>query len=549
MKLLEDITQGSDAWLEVRSQYFCASEAPIIMGVSRHMKRTEFLAMRATGQTKEFSEWAKRNLLEKGHLVEAKAREIVEARIGEELYPVVATSDCGRYLASFDGLTVDDTRGWECKSWNQDLVASLSRGELADEYRYQLEHQILVGELESVIFTVSDGVEERTVSIEYRSDPAYRARLIAGWQQFEEDLAAYQHVEVIQAPVAKPVASLPSLYIEITGEVAASNLAAYREAALAMIESVNTDLQTDQDFADAESMVKLFDEAEKKVRLIKEQSLQKTASIAEAMRTMDDLAEAMRAKRLYLNKHVSARKDAIRAEIVAEGAKAWAAHIANLNARLRKPYMPDIKIDFAGAIKGKRTIASLREAVNKALLDGKLEANEVAGKIDMNLLVLDSCGPLAFLFNDAATLVQMDPQAFQAVFSLRILNHQQEQERKEAEARERIRKEEEAKAQAKAKAEADALAEQSREKIRAEEKAKAEAEAKQRAAETVAATKVTPSTAAAPAQTASRTAKKEPPPRPAPPRDEILLLVAEKYSVPKTLAEKWMRELFAGVEA
>ncbi len=543
MRQLDDIIQGTDAWIEVRAKHYCASEAPIIMGVSRHMKRTEFLMLKATGQQKEFSDFVRRNLLEKGHIVEAKARAIVEARIGEDLYPMVGVSECGKYLASFDGLTICGTRGWECKTWNQDLVASLSRGELADEYRYQLEHQILVGDLESVLFTVSDGVEERTVSIEYRSDPAYRAKLIAGWQQFEEDLRNYQHVEVIQAPVAKPVASLPSLYIEITGEVVASNLAAYREAALEMIESVNTDLQTDQDFVDAESMVKLFDEAEKKVRLIKEQSLQKTASIAEAMRTMDDLADAMRAKRLYLNKHVSARKDAIRAEIVAEGAKAWAAHIAGLNARLRKPYMPDIKIDFAGAIKGKRTIASLREAVNKALLDGKLEANEVAGKIDENLLVLDSCGPLAFLFHDAATLVQMDPQAFQAVVENRISKHEAEQKRKEEEQRERIRKEEEAKAQAKAKAEAEALAEQSREKIRAEVKAEVRAEVK---AEVAAATKVTPA-----AKTASHV-----PPRPlptparaAPPRDEILLLVAEKYSVPKTLAEKWMRELFAGAEA
>lgn len=550
MQLLE-LQQGTDAWHEARAKHYCASEAPIIMGVSRHTKRTEFLAMKATGQVREFSDWVQRNLLDKGHEAEAKARPVVEAIIGEEFYPVVGVSECGRFLASFDGLTIDGSTGLECKLWNADLVGQIAANDIAEEYLYQMEHQCLVGELERVIFACSDGTEERTVWMEYRPDPARRAKLIAGWQQFEEDMKNYQHVEVLPAPVAKPVASLPALYVEIVGEVASSNLAAYKESALALIESVNTDLQTDTDFADAEAMVKFLDEAEKKVRLIKEQSLQKTASVAEAMQTMDDIAEAMRKKRLYLNKHVSVRKDSIRAEIKVEGEKAFAAHIAALNERLGGTYMPRIETDFAGAMRNKRTLASLRDAVNVALLEGKLAANAVADRISINLRTLEQNAEHRFLFNDAATLVQMDPQAFSAVVENRIAKHKAEQERKEAEAREAIRKEEEAKAAAKAKAEADAIAEQAREKIRAEERAKAEAEAKQR----VAATKVTPSTAAAPAQPAARASTKTQshvpprslptPARAAPPRDEILMLVADKYAVPKTLAAKWLHELFA----
>jgi hypothetical protein len=280
------------------------------------------------------------------------------------------------------------------------------------------------------------------------------------------------------------------------------------------------------------------------VRLIKEQSLQKTASIAEAMRTMDDLAEAMRAKRLYLNKHVSERKLAIRDEIRLEGVKAFAAHIAALNERLGKPYMPDVKADFAGAMRNKRTVASLREAINKTLLDGKLESNAIADKIAANLKVLEERKAHAALFADAHTLVQMDPQGFAAVVENRIREHEAKEAKRLEDERARIQKEEEAKAVAKAKAEADALAEQSREKIRAEERAKAEAAAKRTIDITTLPTKEKPLVIPA-----SKRAKIEPPPRPAPPQDEILLLVAEKYSVPKTLAERWMRELFAGAEA
>lgn len=43
----------------------------------------------------------------------------------------------------------------------------------------------------------------------------------------------------------------------------------------------------------------------------------------------------------------------------------------------------------------------------------------------------------------------------------------------------------------------------------------------------------------------AETPKTEPSPRPAPPVDEILMLVVARYGVPRTLAERWLRELFS----
>lgn len=521
------------------------------MGVSRHTKRTEFLALKATGQVREFSDWAQRNLLDKGHEAEAKARPVVEAIVGEEFYPVVGVSECGRFLASYDGLTIDGSTGFEAKLWNADLVEQIRSGNVAEEYLYQMEHQCLVGDLERVIFACSDGTEERTVWMEYRPDPARRDKLIAGWQQFEEDLKNYQHVEVLPAPAATSIVALPALSVQIVGEVRSSNLPAFQDAASRAIAAINTNLQTDQDFADAEAAIKWCGTGEKDLETVKRMAVGQMATIDELFRTVDALSEQMRTKRLALEKLVKERKTAIRAEIMQEGVAAFAKHIATLNERIGENYMPDMQPDFAGAMKNKRTISSLRDAINVTLLNAKIEADEIAGKIAVNVRQLAEHAEYKFLFNDTATLVQMDPQAFSAVVENRIAKHKAEQERKEAEAREAIRKEEEAKAAAKAKAEADAIAEQAREKIRAEERAKAEAEAKQR----VAATKVTPSTAAAPAQPAARASTKTQshvPPRPlptparaAPPRDEILMLVAERYAVPKTLAAKWLHELFA----
>lgn len=550
MRLLSDITQGSDQWHEVRAKHYCASEAPIIMGVSRHMKRTEFLMMKATGQQKEFSEWVTRNLLEKGHEAEAKARPLVEAIIGEDLYPVVGVSDCGKYLASFDGLTMDECTAFEHKLISDELIRQFNAAELDEEYVWQLEHQALVAGLERIVFVASDGTEDRLMHMIYIPSPERQKRLIAGWQQFEEDLKNYQHVEVIPAPAATSIVALPALSVQIVGEVRSSNLPAFQDAASRAIAAINTKLETDQDFADAEAAIKWCDTGEKDLDTVKRMAVGQMATIDDLFRTVDALSEQMRTKRLALQKLVKERKDAIRAEILQEGVKAFAAHIATLNERLGQSYMPDMRPDFAGAMKGKRTISSLRDAINVTLLNAKIDADEIAGKIGVNVRQLAEHPEHKFLFNDASTLVQMDPQAFAAVVENRILKHKQEQERKEAEARERIRKEEEAKAAAKAKAEADAIAEQAREKIRAEERAKAEAEAKKAPPppEPPPSRHIKESwPAKAPAMPTR--ARAEPPPRPAPPRDEIVMLVVEKYLVSKSVAEKWMRELFAEVQA
>ena len=47
MKILEGLQQGSQEWLAARERHFCASEAPIIMGCSRFVSRTEFLRRKA----------------------------------------------------------------------------------------------------------------------------------------------------------------------------------------------------------------------------------------------------------------------------------------------------------------------------------------------------------------------------------------------------------------------------------------------------------------------------------------------------------------------
>ena len=110
--------------------------------------------------------------------------------------------------------------------------------------------------------------------------------------------------------------------------------------------------------------------------------------------------------------------------------------------------MPTIAADFAGAIKGKRTVDSLRDAVSTTLANAKIEASATADKIDANLkTLLELASGHAFLFADTAQIVLKAPDDLTMLVKSRIAEHKAAEEKKEAETRERIRAEEQAKAE------------------------------------------------------------------------------------------------------
>ena len=117
--LIHNVPQGSPEWLSLRSSYFTASEAPAMMGASKYQSRTELLAQKKTGIVPEVSP-AQQKLFDRGHETEALARAIIEAQIGEDLFPVVATE--GNLLASVDGMDMLGNVLFEHKLWNESCL-------------------------------------------------------------------------------------------------------------------------------------------------------------------------------------------------------------------------------------------------------------------------------------------------------------------------------------------------------------------------------------------------------------------------------------------
>jgi len=435
---IHDVIQGSPEWLDLRSKFDTASEAPVVMGASKYMTRAELLRQKATGYTPPV-DGAKQALFDRGHETEAQARTLVEELIGEELYPVTGTS--GRLLASFDGVTVDPATmdpgkiGYEHKLWNESLAAQVRAGELEPHYYWQLEHQIYVGELDMVIFVCSDGTRDNFVYMEYRAVPGRAEQLLAGWAQFHEDLANYQHVEVLPAVVATEQPSLPAVVVTMGGALTVrDNLPEFSVALREYIKSIPGKPSTDQEFADCEAACKNLKKAEEALQQAEDNALAGMTDVESMRRVVAELRALARATRLAAEKTVESRKIAIRDEIRVEFSKQAASHLDSLNTAIGKPYMPAVPVDFAAAMKGKKTVVSLRDACSQALANFKISASAIAAGIQTNMrYAQENAADYDFLFADFKTVVLKAPDDFQALVTSRIANHKAEEARKEQE--------------------------------------------------------------------------------------------------------------------
>jgi len=516
MKTL-NLVQGSPEWDARRVNSFNASDAPAVMNASKYISRDGLLLRMATGITEEIST-SKQALFDKGHRAEAAVRPLIESAIGEELFPVVGVSEeFPKMSASFDGITIDDATIFECKLLSMALKVAVESEDLPPHYFWQLEHQLLVSGASRVIFVTSSEDATEFYSCEYRPVTGRREALIAGWAQFEKDLAEYKYVEPKAEAVGKSIAALPSLSIQLVGEVKASNLALYKSTALDFVKSINTNLQTDQDFADAESVVKFCDKAEKELEVVKKSALAQTLSIDELFRTVDDLKEAMRSKRLELEKLVKARKEAIRVEIVTAANSEFAVYTLDQSRRLAgRVQAPALKPNFAEAIKGKKTISGLREGINDEMAKAKIEFNQAVDKLVASLAAFDSAvGEYEFLFRDLSTLVLKDAEAVTAIVAQRISEHKASEEKRLEVERQRI-------------------AQQERERIEREERAKIEAEQRAKSAEekTVSVVVKSEVSSAVREPMISR-----------PTDSEIIGAIAAQFGVTKAVAVKWLSEI------
>lgn len=467
------LQQGSESWLAHRRTTRNASEAPAMMGVSPYVSRAELIRQHATGIDREIDE-ATQRVFDRGHAVEPALRARAERILSEDLYPVTGVSDDGYLGASFDGVTLAEDVILEAKQPNASKQHQIDIDVIPEVDYWQIVQQFAVCETaQRCLYLVGDGSEDTAVLDIKRERIAHDIpNLIAGWRQFDADVAAYVPEPAKAEVVAAPVAGFGALSLRVEGRVLASNLDAFKADAESFIARLPkpADLQSDQDFADAESAAKACSEAESRIKAAREAALAQMADVDSLLRTAESISEAIRSARLALEKAVKAEKENRRAEIVAAGREAVRAHVAVINATLGEHALgvpASVTADLATAIKGKKSLASMRDAVDAAVAQHKIEASQTAERVRANIALLaEAAGEHLALFADRVTLCATKaPEDLRNLIAARIAEHQRSQEARLEAERARIRAEEEAKARAE------------QEKSKAEE-ARAAAEAK-----------------------------------------------------------------------
>ena len=441
---LIDIDQGSDEWLSARLNWACASEAPVIMGDSKYMSRNELMRIKKGWINNPLSEF-KDALFAEGHECEDQARKIAEIKHLIHLKPAVITRVINniQYGASLDGFNQKSCFIWEHKLINKVLSENVLNGVLEPHYYWQLEHQMLVANIDSCYFNVSDGTTKNSLTMVYHSDPARRSKLIAATEQFYDDYLHYE-VEAKQEIIvaSKPKKDLfPRVTYKVDGLSIVSNIAECEKAIedLSAKEKSKT-LETDQDFANKNEFNKAVKTARSNLKTLVENLQADFLSLNDFMDHAKNIDAILQKLQSHGEKLVSTEKDRRKAEIVNKGLKDIGEHLDHIDT-LISPYkisdivnvsLSHLKLDLEQAMKNKRKLDAIKDAIDTKVMLIKSDYNALSDLVVKNIETYKSenVQEHLFLFADIQDHLTKDCDHFCMFVDNRIDEYKKEQEEK-----------------------------------------------------------------------------------------------------------------------
>lgn len=437
--ITHNLIQGSKEWHAHRATHFNASDAPAMLGLSPYKSRSQLLHELKTGITPEVDDFTQRRFND-GHRAEALARPIAEKIIGEELSPVVGTE--GDLSASFDGMTFIGDVIFEHKLLARRLeelvwVSDNAEDFLPEDYLVQMEQQLHVSGAEKCLFMASKWTDEGAMIEErhcwYYPNMERRQRISDGWALFKKDLDAYEPEPVTEKAVAAEVEAFPVPSIQVKGELVACNLSEITPKFDKYLAETKTELVTDQDFADGEANAKASREAAKTLKLTAKAVIDQITPISEAVRTLEGYAAKFDALGLKLEKAVKEQKESIKTAAILKARNDFNAHIEQLEAETKPIRLNLAQPDFAGAVKGVKTIKSLHSNIADELARCKAAAEVTARDIRAKLAwCKTNAEGYGMLFPDLQQIIGKEMDDFQLVIKTRIDEHKRLEAEKEA---------------------------------------------------------------------------------------------------------------------
>lgn len=173
------LEQGTQTWLEFRRRHVGSSDAPVIMGVSPYSTPYQLWA-RKLGLMEEQEI---NSAMQRGKDLESVALAKFEDEMGLFMAPMVVVSEEHPWMmASLDGLSFDRKIAVEIKCPNRETHQMALNGQVPDKYIYQLQHQMLVLNLDFMYYFSFDGQNGVTLRVE--KDPTLCNSLFSMEQKF-----------------------------------------------------------------------------------------------------------------------------------------------------------------------------------------------------------------------------------------------------------------------------------------------------------------------------------------------------------------------------
>ena len=226
------------------------------------------------------------------------------------------------------------------------------------------------------------------------------------------------------------------LIIKLKGEIQSSNFTEWKNDLIAQIQSVNTDLETDNDFVVAIRYAKLLKSAEKSLKDAKQSSINQATDIQQLFTAIDEISERVRQTRLSLERQINARKFEIKHQCIQSG-------IDNIQAFIQQQSADFQLIDHANyvdrcrfepMIKGKASIEGIQAVISHVCDSIKMEISQRAAEVRKNGILLDNLpSQHKILFQDRHSLIALNHQELRLTIDKRIALFNEENARIKAE--------------------------------------------------------------------------------------------------------------------